>query len=64
MSLKDELTDIDGVGDVTAERIIEVLDERDTDDAVAENVREAHEYYEAGEKSYAGKFLRRAYNEL
>lgn len=62
--LSDDLQDIDGVGEVTAENIIEVLEDADTNDAVAENVEAAYEYYEAGQESYAGKFIKRAYEHL
>lgn len=60
--LKAELTEIDGIGDVTAEKILEAVAEHDgTDSTVIENVRDAYDYYESGQESYAGKFLRRAY---
>lgn len=60
--LKDALTEIDGIGDVTADKICDVVAEHDnTDSAVIENVRQAWDYYESGQGSYAGKFLRRAY---
>lgn len=63
--LKDALTEIDGIGDVTAEKICDVVSEHDgTDSTVTENVRDAYDYYESGQESYAGKFLRRAYEAL
>ena len=63
--LKDDLTDIDGVGEVTADRILETLEAHDsTDSEVAENVREAYKCYAAGEVGYARKFIERAYEAL
>jgi len=58
--LHDALTDIQGVGDATAEKIIDVVAEHGTD---AAHLREALEYLEAGEPGYASKYVRRALGE-
>lgn len=46
MSLKDELTEIRGVGDATAETILEVVDENteETTDVDVETLEEAYRY--------------------
>lgn len=65
--LEDELTEIRGVGDATAEEILAVLDEYaddDVDDVVREQIQEAHDHHEAGEHQYAAKFVRRAHAHL
>ena len=73
--MRDELTEINGVGEVTADKILEVVERAEEyskivekaeqpSKTVEENVREAWDYYEEGKESYAGKYLRRAYNAL
>ena len=64
--MKDDLTDIQGVGDKTADKIMTVFEEHNsgTSDDVAENMKQALDYYESGEYEYAGKFLRRAVDGL
>lgn len=62
--LYDELTDIDGVGDATAEKILEVVDDYSNTDNVEQNVRQAWDYYDSGKPGYAGKYLQRAIAEL
>lgn len=43
--LKNELTDIRGVGDATADEILSVVEEHSVDSTVKENVRQAYDYY-------------------
>jgi len=62
--LYDELTDIDGVGEATAEKILAVVDGYNTPDDVEDNVRKAFDYWESGKPGYAGKYLKRALLEL
>lgn len=63
--LRAALTDIDGVGDATAEKILDVLDEEIAiSDSVREMIETAHDEHKHGDPEYAGKFVRRAYNEL
>lgn len=64
MTLEDELQEINGVGEATAEKIVEIVEEHSVDSEVSENVKSAYEYYEAGQMAYAGKFIERAYNNL
>ncbi len=61
MSLKDELTDIHGIGESKTEEIMTVFEDYDsTNEVVESNLREAMDYYNNNEYEYAGKFLRRA----
>lgn len=62
-NLKDQLQEIDGVGEKTAEKILDVVDETNSDE-LTENIEDAYDYYQAGQYSYAGKFLKRAYESL
>jgi endonuclease III-like uncharacterized protein len=64
--LRDDLTEIQGVGEATADSILEVLAEHDTgtDSEVREAVLETWDYYQDGQYSYAGKYLERAVNHL
>jgi len=62
--LYDELTDIDGVGDATAEKILAVIDAYSTSEGVEDNVRQAYDYWESGKPGYAGKYIKRAITEL
>jgi len=59
-----ELMDINGVGEATAEKILDVMNGSGVSERLRENVIEAYEHYEAGQESYAGKFLTRAYEEV
>jgi hypothetical protein len=60
--LRDALTDIRGVGDAKADEIMTVFDEyeRGVPDEVRSDLEAAYDYYQEGQYSYAGKFLRRA----
>jgi len=59
--IKDDLTDLTGVGDATAESILEVLDEQDTDTAeLPPLVEKAITAAEDGDDRQAGIFLRRS----
>ena len=62
--LYDELTDIDGVGDATAEKILAVVDAYSTTTEVEDNLRQAHDYWQSGKPGYAGKYIKRAISEL
>jgi len=62
--LYDELTEIDGVGDATAEKILAVIDAYSTSGGVEDNVRQAYDYWQSGKPGYAGKYLKRAITEL
>jgi len=65
-SLRDALTDIRGVGEATADTILETLDSHGSgvSDAVSENLRKAHDEHRNGDAEYAGKFVRRAIDAL
>lgn len=58
--LHDALTDIQGVGDATATKIIDLVGEQSD---VTEDLREALDYLEAGQPGYAAKYVRRALGE-
>jgi endonuclease III-like uncharacterized protein len=64
--MKDDLTDIQGVGDKTADKIMTVFEEHNSgvSDDVRHNLEEAMSYYENEDYEYAGKFLRRAVDGL
>lgn len=65
--LRDQLTDIRGVGDATADEIFDVLtdyEDSGVSDDLRENITAAWDYYENGQESYAEKYLRRAYEEV
>lgn len=63
--LHDDLTDIRGIGDATAEEIIEVVEGHTEDnETLRDNLESALDYYEDERYGYAGKYLRRAYNAL
>jgi len=64
MSLKEDVQEVDGVGEVKAAQIAEIVEEHDVDSTIRENIRQAYDYYQAGRQSYAKKFLQRAYEEL
>jgi len=55
MSLKTELMEIRGVGEATAESILEVLEESDE---YGTDVEQAIDYIETGHPNYALKFLK------
>lgn len=63
MSLEDDLQEIRGIGEAKASEIMTVFEnhQSDTPDVVKENLEQAIDYYEDGQYSYAGKFLRQAY---
>jgi hypothetical protein len=56
--LKDDLTDLRGVGDATAESILEVLDDHDSDQG-SRYLQKAMAAAEDGDDRRAGVFLRR-----
>lgn len=65
--LRDDLTEIHGVGDATADEILAVLDEHGqggVPDTVRDHIQEAHDHHQAGEHEYAAKFVRRAVDAL
>lgn len=64
MSLHDELTEIQGVGDATAEKILAVVDAHDVSGELEAALTDAVGYHEAGQHEYAEKFVRRAYAEV
>lgn len=55
--MRDELLDIQGVGEATAEKIEAVYAAHGGD---REDLREALDYLEAGRPGYAEKFIRRS----
>ena len=63
-NLRDELTEIRGVGEATADEILDVLDERDDVDDVRDYVQEVHDHHQAGEHQYAAKYVQRAHDAL
>ena len=63
MKLEAELTEINGVGEATAAKIMEIVDDTDASDA-KENLEDALDYFDAGNPEYAEKFVRRAYEGL
>ena len=69
-TLRDELTEIRGVGDAKADEMLDILDAHDGVDggadveAASEHVKSALEYAESGDVEYAVKFLRRARDAL
>jgi len=62
--MKDELTEIRGIGDAKAEAVMEVVESNSVDSDVAENVRRAYDYYQDGQEHQALSFLERAYELL
>lgn len=63
MSLKDELTDIRGIGDATADEVLAVVDNHG-DSEVEELLAEALGYFDSGKPWYARKFVEEAKEEL
>jgi len=65
--LYDDLLSIDGVGEATANKVQDVYDEHgygEPSDELEQNLRQALDYYNAGNYEYAGKYLKRAENLL
>jgi DNA-binding LacI/PurR family transcriptional regulator len=61
--LHDDLLSIDGVGEATAHKVQEVCQQHgygEPSDELAQNLRQAIDYYDAGNYEYAGKYLKRA----
>ena len=54
--LKDDLVAIDGVGEKTAEKILDVVEAHHE----TEHLEEAIAYLEAGQTGYAKKYIRKA----
>lgn len=63
MSLKDELTDIRGIGDATADEVLAVVDNHGDSD-VESLLEEALGYFDSGKPWYARKFVEEAKEEL
>lgn len=63
LDLKEPLQTIDGVGDKTADKVIDVVDECEAvetiDPAVVADLEEALSYHDDGQYEYARKFLHR-----
>jgi ribosomal protein S13 len=59
MSLKAELQEIDGVGEVTAEKVITIVEEHQPDSQATELVKKALEELDEGRPGYARKYLER-----
>ena len=59
MSLKDDLTDIQGVGDATADKIMTVFEDYQSEPEAVEAIEKALEYFDQGDYTYGEKFLRR-----
>lgn len=60
--LYDDLLSIDGVGEKTAHKVQEVYAEHgygEPSDELEQNLRQALDYYDAGNYEYAGKYLQR-----
>lgn len=62
--LESRLQEIDGVGEKTSDRIVDVLDDyRDQEpeatvpDDLEDGIMDMQEYYDAGEYGYAGNYL-------
>lgn len=64
--LSEALQEINGVGPATADDILDVLDEHGQGggDGVRELLEDAMDYHDAGEHSYAEKYVRRALEQL
>lgn len=61
--LREELQTINGVGEATADAILDVLDEYGSDDLTG-LIEQAYDYHEAGQHEYARKYVRRAYERV
>lgn len=67
MTVRDDLTDINGVGETTADKIMTVFEDYESSDVpedVRSNLEDAMSYYDAAQYEYAGKFLRRVMEDL
>lgn len=65
MSVRDDLTEIHGIGDAKADEIMAVVAEHEgAPDAVRDNLADAVSYLDADQPEYAEKFVRRAYDEV
>lgn len=65
--MKDELTEIHGIGESKAEQIMAVVDEHGetgVSGGVEKNVRRAYDYLQDGQMNQAESFLERAYDSL
>ncbi len=62
--VKRELMEIKGVGEATAEEVMNVLEETQGNETVAALLLKALEYYQEGNPSYAKKYVEQAYNEV
>lgn len=59
--LRKELQEIDGVGEKTADKIMDVLDgyqEETVPDDLEDAIMDMWDYYDAGEHEYAGEYLK------
>lgn len=59
--LREELQEIDGVGEKTTDRIMDVLDgyqEETVPDDLEDAIMDMWDYYDAGEYGYAGEYLK------
>jgi hypothetical protein len=67
MSKREQLLEITGVGESTADKIEAIyadVEPTDTQAEVVECIDYAYDYVEAGYPQYATKYVRRAYEEL
>jgi len=62
--LKGELMEIKGVGEATAEEVMNVLEETQSNETVASLLADALSYYEDGRPGYAKTYVQEAYNEV
>jgi ribosomal protein S13 len=62
--VKSELQEIKGVGEATAEEVMNVLEETQHNDKVAGLLSDALSYYEDGRPDYARKYVQEAYEEV
>ena len=62
--LRDELMEIKGVGEATAEEILVVLEETQGNEKVASLLAQALDYYADNRPGYAKKYVEQAYNEV
>lgn len=65
--LYDDILAIDGVGEKTAHKVQEVYQQHgygEPSEELEQNLRQALDYYNAGNYEYAGKYLKRAENLL
>ena len=62
--LKAELMEIKGVGEATADTILEVLEATESNEAVRENLHEAFDYLKIGRPDHAKEYVEQAVEEL